>query len=260
MHIRLSTAILLCILPSLVRAEVITKVIDYDHAGTQLSGTLVYEDTVKEKRPGILVVHDWMGHGPFSIEKARQLASLGYVAFAVDMYGKGIYSKDAQEAAGRAGKLKADRPLLRSRIQAALEVLKSQPQVDTSKTGAIGFCFGGTTSLELARSGADVQAVVSFHGGLVTPLLAQPGKVKAKLLVLHGADDPFVPPAEVADFEKEMKEAKCNWELVSYGNTVHSFTNRAAGTDNSKGVAFNEQANQRSMLAMKNFFQEVFGK
>lgn len=260
MFCRITTALALMLLPSIVRADVITKVIDYDHDGITFSGTLVYDDKVQEKRPGILVVHDWMGHGPFAIEKAKELAAMGYVAFAVDMYGKGIYCKDAQEASGRAGKLKADRPLLRGRIQAGLQVLKNQSQVDPSKTGAMGFCFGGTTSIELARSGADVNGVVSFHGGLETSLPAQAGTVKAKILALHGADDPFVPPAEVANFEKEMKSAKCNWELVAYGNAVHSFTNKAAGVDNSKGAAFNEQANQRSMTAMKNFFREVFGQ
>ena len=260
MSVRISFALVLFLFPSLVRAEVITKPIDYEHQGTTLSGTLVYDDKVEGKRPGVLVVHDWMGHGPFAIEKAKELAALGYVAFAVDMYGKGIYCKDAKEAAGRAGQLKADRPMLRGRILAAYEVLKNQPQVDASKIGAIGFCFGGTTSLELARSGADISGVVSFHGGLETALPAEPGKVKGKILALHGADDPFVPPNEVANFQKEMKAAKCNWELVAYGNAVHSFTNKAAGTDNSKGAAFNEQANERSMTAMKNFFREVFGK
>ncbi len=257
---RIGFVLVLFLFPSLVSAEVITKPIDYEHQGTTLSGTLVYDDKVEGKRPGVLVVHDWMGHGPFAIEKAKELAALGYVAFAVDMYGKGIYCKDAKEAAGRAGQLKADRPLLCGRILAAFEVLKNQPQVDAGKIGAMGFCFGGTTSLELARSGADISGVVSFHGGLETTLPAEPGKVKGKILALHGADDPFVPPNEVANFEKEMKAAKCNWELVAYGNAVHSFTNKAAGTDNNKGAAYNEQANVRSTAAMKNFFREVFGK
>jgi len=260
MSFRIGIVLVLFLFPTIVRADVITKTIEYDHQGTTLSGTLVYDDKVEGKRPGVLVVHDWMGHGPFAIERAKELAALGYVAFAVDMYGKGVKIKDAKEAAAQAGKIKGDRAFLRSRIVAALDVLKRQPQVDASKTGAMGFCFGGTTSLELARSGAEISGVVSFHGGLETALPAETGKVKGKILALHGADDPFVPPAEVANFEKEMKSAKCNWELVSYGNAVHSFTNRAAGTDNSKGAAFNEQANERSMAAMKNFFREVFGK
>ncbi len=260
MSYRSGIALLLFMLPTLARADVIAKTIEYDHQGTTLSGTLVYDDQVEGKRPGVLVVHDWMGHGPFAIERAKELAAMGYVAFAVDMYGKGVKVKDAKEAAERAGKIKSDRAFMRSRIVAALDVLKSQPQVDASKTGAMGFCFGGTTSLELARSGADVSGVVSFHGGLETALPAEAGKVKGKILALHGADDPFVPPVEVANFEKEMKAAKCNWELVSYGNAVHSFTNKAAGSDNSKGAAFNEQANERSMAAMKNFWREVFGK
>jgi dienelactone hydrolase len=243
-----------------VTGQIVTKTIEYDHNGTKLAGTLAWNDSVRDRRPGILVAHEWMGHGQFSIDKAKQLAREGYVAFALDMYGKGIYAKDVQEASQRAGVIKNDRPLMRGRVRAALDVLRQQSQVDPQQIGAIGFCFGGTTVLELARSGANVNAVVSFHGGLQTPTPAEPGTVKAKILVLHGSDDPFVPPEEVDAFIKEMKHAKTDWELVAYGNTVHSFTNRSAGTDNSKGAAFNEQADRRSFLAMKNFFDEVFKK
>jgi dienelactone hydrolase len=250
----------LCMLPHSAPAAVVTKTIDYECNGVQLSGTLAYDDSIQEKRPGILVIHDWMGHGPFSIEKAKQLAREGYVAFAGDMYGKGIYCKNVQDAAQRATAIKQDRALQRARVQAGLAVLKQQPQVDAARTGAIGFCFGGTSVLELARSGAEVSGVVSFHGGLETPMPAQPDAVHAKILALHGADDPFVPPAEVGNFEKEMKPAHCNWELVAYGNAVHSFTNKAAGTDNSKGAAYNEQADRRSYLAMQNFFREIFAQ
>lgn len=260
MLMRSVTIIALCLCPTLLKADMITKSIDYDHDGVKLSGTLVYDDKLEGKRPGVLVVHDWMGHGPFGLEKAKEQATMGYVAFAVDMYGKGIYCKDVQEASGRAGKLKADRSLMRGRIQAAFKVMQDQSRVDPARIGAIGFCFGGTTALELARSGAQVAGVVSFHGGLETTMPARPGHVKCKILALHGADDPFVPPSEVANFEKEMKAAQCNWELVAYGNAVHSFTNPAAGTDNSKGTAYHEQTNQRSMAAMKNFFREVFGQ
>jgi dienelactone hydrolase len=259
MRATLLVGLLLAMNPS-AKAEIITKQVDYEQGGVQFSGLLVYDDSVKEKRPGVLVIHDWMGHGPFAVEKAKQLAQEGYVAFAADMYGKGIYAKNAQEAAQRAGAIKQDRALMRGRVQAALDVLKKQEQVDSSRTAAIGFCFGGTTVLELARSGAEVTGVVSFHGGLETPMPAQPGQVRGKILALHGADDPFVPPAEVANFEKEMQNAKCNWELVAYGNAVHSFTNKAAGTDNSKGAAYNEQADRRSFQAMKDFFHELFGK
>jgi dienelactone hydrolase len=245
--------------PSL-QAQVVSKTIEYEYQGTKLAGTMVWNDSIRERRPGILVAHDWMGHGPFALDKAKQLAREGYVTFAVDMYGKGVYAEDTQQASQLAGAIKKDRALMRGRIGAAFDVLKQQPQVDTQRTGAIGFCFGGTTALELARSGANVTAVVSFHGGLETSMKAEPGKVRAKILVLHGADDPYVPPEEVDAFEKEMKAAKANWELVMYGGTVHSFTQRSAGTDNSKGAAYNEQADRRSFLAMKNFFDEVFGK
>jgi dienelactone hydrolase len=243
-----------------VQAQVVSKTIDYEYQGVKLAGTLVWNDSIRERRPGILVAHDWMGHGPFALDKAKQIAREGYVAFAVDMYGKGVYAEDTQQASQLAGAVKKDRALMRGRIAAALDVLKQQPQVDTQRTGAIGFCFGGTTALELARSGAEITAVVSFHGGLETPMRAEPGKVRAKILVLHGADDPFVAPEEVAAFEKEMKAAKASWQLVMYGGAVHSFTQRNAGSDNSKGVAYNEQADRRSFQAMKNFFDEVFGR
>jgi len=242
------------------QAQIVTKTIDYEHNGVKLAGTLAWNDSVRERRPGILVAHEWVGHGPFSIEKAKQLAREGYVAFALDMYGKGVYAANPQQAARLAGAVKKDRSLMRGRAQAALDVLKQQPQVDPRQTGAIGFCFGGTTVLELARSGADLNGVVSFHGALETPMPAEQGKVRAKILALHGADDPFVKQDEVDQFITEMKAAKANWELVEYSGAVHGYTNRAAGSDNSKGTAYNEQADRRSYLAMKNFFSEVFGR
>jgi dienelactone hydrolase len=256
--LRYVAAVLLCFLPSFARADIVTESIDYEHNGVKFTGTIAYDNASEGKKPGILVVHDWMGHGPFSIGKAKDLAKLGYVGFAIDMYGTGVKPKNVQEASKLAGTIKSDRQLMRGRAQAALDVLKKHPRVDASKTAAIGFCFGGTTALELARSGTDISGVVSFHGGLETSTPATANIVKAKILALHGADDPFVPVKEVNDFQKEMQSAKCNWELVAYGNAVHSFTNQAAGTDNSKGAAFNAQANARSWDAMKRFFAELW--
>lgn len=256
--VRSAITAVLCFFPSLAMADIVTESIDYEYNGVKLTGTIAYDNKTEGKRPGVLVVHDWMGHGPFSIEKAKDLAKLGYTGFAIDMYGSGIVARNMQEAGKLAGAVKGDRQLMRGRAQAALDVLKKHPRVNPSKTAAIGFCFGGTTALELARSGAEISGVVSFHGGLETPVPAAPNTVKAKILVLHGADDPFVPVKEVNEFQKEMQSAKCNWELVAYGNAVHSFTNRAAGTDNSKGAAFNAQANDRSWDAMKRFFAELW--
>jgi dienelactone hydrolase len=233
--------------------------VDYKEGQTQLSGYLAYDDAVQGKRPGVIVVHEWYGLNDYTKKRAEMLAGLGYVAFAADIYGKGVLAKDAQEAGAMAGKYKEDRPLLRARVTAALETLRKQPNVDTSKIAAMGYCFGGTTVLELARSGADIVGVISFHGALATPVPAEPGKLKAKILALHGADDPFVPGEEVGQFVKEMRDVKADWELVAYGNSVHGFTNPANGNDNSKGAAYNAEADRKSWERMKLFFNDVFG-
>ena len=236
-----------------------TETIDYKQGDTALEGYLAYDDATQDKRPGVLVVHDWMGNGEFSKKKAEDLVKLGYVAFAADIYGKGVRPKDRTEAAAQAGTYKKDRPLLRSRVQAALDVLKKQPNVDLAKISAIGFCFGGTTVLELARSGADVAGVVTFHGGLDSPTPEDAKNIKGKVLVLHGADDNGV-NKDVPAFQDEMRNGKVDWEMISYGGAVHSFTNPAAGNDNSKGAAYNEKADKRSWQAMKDFFGEIFTK
>jgi dienelactone hydrolase len=180
------------------------------------------------------------------------LAKLGYVAFAADIYGKGVRPTAPSDAAKTAGIYKNDRALLRARARAGLEELKKQKFVDPQRLAAIGFCFGGTTVLELARDGADLNGIVS------TPTPQDARNIKGKILALHGADDPFVKADEVAAFQDEMRKAAVDWQFVSYGNAVHSFTNIAAGNDNSKGAAYNEKADKRSWQAMKDFFAEVF--
>ena len=245
---------------SMARAELHTETIEYKQGDTVMEGYLAYDTANTGKRPGIVVVHDWMGQGKYSKFRADELAKLGYVAFAADIYGKGVRPSNPKEASEQAGKFKSDRALLRSRVQAALDTLKSQPQVDTSHLAAIGYCFGGTTVLELARSGADVAGVVSFHGGLDTPTPDDAKNIKGHVLVLHGADDPHVTAKDVSSFEDEMRKAGVDWEVVLYSNAVHSFTNPAAGNDNSKGAAYNAKADARSWEAMKAFFAEIFGE
>jgi len=186
------------------------------------------------------------------------LAQLGYVAFCADIYGKGVRPKDPQEAGPLAGKYKSDRQLLRARVNAGLEALRQQPLVDPKRIAAIGYCFGGTTVLELARSGADIAGVVSFHGGLDSPTPADGKNIKCKILVCHGADDPFEKPADLAAFQSELRDAKVDWQLIEYGGAVHAFTQPMAGNDNSKGAAYNEKADKRSWEAMKQFFAEIF--
>lgn len=240
------------------RAEVKTEAHVYKHGETVLEGVLAYDPAAQEKRPGVLVIHDWKGPGEFSTGRAERLAALGYVALAVDIYGQGVRPQTPQEAGKQAGLYKGDRALMRARILAAFETLKKHAKVDGARIGAIGYCFGGTVALELARSGAAVSGVVSFHGGLATPNKEDAKNIKGKVLVLHGADDPHVNAEEVAAFQEEMRQAKVDWQFVAYGNAVHSFTNPKAGNDNSKGAAYNAKAEQRSWEALQAFFAESF--
>ncbi len=212
----------------------------------------------KPNAPGVLVVHQWMGLTDYEKHRAVMLAQLGYVAFCADIYGKDMRPKDAGEAGQLAGKYKADRALLRERVNAGLEVLKKNRFVDASRVAAIGYCFGGTAVIELARSGADIAGVVSFHGGLDSPNPADGKNIKGKILVCHGADDPFEKPADLAAFEDEMRQAKVDWMLIKFGGAVHSFTQPMAGSDNSKGAAYNERADVRSWAAMRMFFTGIF--
>jgi len=239
-------------------AAVTTRLVEYKQGGAVLEGYLAWDDAATAPRPGILVVHEWTGINPYIKQRVESLAKMGYVAFAADIYGKGIRPSTPGEAAKIAGMYKSDRPLLRARVISGLDVLKAQKGVDPLRLAAIGYCFGGTTVLELARSGADVNGVVSFHGGLSTPTPQDAKNIKAKVLAQHGADDPFVNADEVAAFQAEMRNAKVDWQFVSYGNAVHSFTNPGAGNDNSKGAAYNEKADKRSWEVMKEFFAEIF--
>lgn len=236
-----------------------TESIQYKQGDQVLEGYLAYDASRKGKLPGVLVVHEWMGLDDYAKSRARELAAQGYVAFAADIYGKGVVVKDLKQAAELAGKYKSDRPLLRERIRAAYDVLAKDQHVNPDQIAAIGFCFGGTTVLELARSGAPVKGVVSFHGGLDSPTPQDAKNIKAKILVLHGAIDPFVKPAEVAGFQKEMDDAKVDYQLISYANAVHKFSNPEAGSNVASGAAYNPVVEKRSFAAMGQFFQELFG-
>lgn len=240
------------------QAALKAEVVEYKHGDTVLEGYLAYDTAIQGKRPGVLVVHEWRGHDAYVKKRAEQLTQLGYIAFALDMYGKGVFAKDHKEAAALVGIYKGDRHLMRARANAGLEVLKRHSLTDPKRIAAIGYCFGGTTVLELARGGADLVGVVSFHGALETPNPGDAKNIKGKVLVLHGGDDPRVPPAQVAAFEDEMRKAGVDWQIVIYGGAVHSFTVPEAGNDPSKGAAYNEKADKRSWEAMKLFFTEIF--
>ena len=239
-------------------AAIQTKTVEYKHGDAVLEGYLAYDDELKGKNPGVLVVHEWTGLGPYVKRRVKQLAEMGYVAFGIDMYGKGIRPDNPKDAGAQATIYRADRPLMRSRTQAGLAILQQHPLTDRDRIAAIGYCFGGGTVLELARSGADIAGVVSFHGNLDTPDPSDAEAIQAKVLVLHGSEDPYVPPEQVAAFEAEMNNAEVDWQLISYGNTVHSFTNPDAGHEPSAGVAYSEKADRRSWKAMKQFFAELF--
>ena len=240
-----------------VRAAVQFQKVEYKQADTVCEGLLVYDDLFQGKRSGVIVAHQWKGISEHERSRAELLAMRGHVVLCADVYGKGVRANNPTDAAALAGKYKNDRALLRARINAALSFLRAQERVNTTNIAAIGYCFGGTTVLELARSGAHVKGVVSFHGGLGTPTPNDARNIQGKVLALHGADDPFVPADEVTAFQKEMREAKVDWQLVAYGNAVHSFTDRNAGNDNTKGSAYNALADVRSWREMKLFFDEV---
>ena len=244
---------------SYVLAAIRTQTIEYKQGNTLLEGYLAYDDAIKIKRPGVLVVHEWNGLQSYVKKRTQQLAKLGYVAFAVDIYGKGIRPKNPEESAKQANIYRQDRQLLRERAKAGLQVLQKYPLTDSQRIAAIGYCFGGGTVLELARSGVNIGGVVSFHGNLDTPDTNDAKNIKAKVLVLHGADDPFVPEQQVQAFEKEMRLANVNGQLISYGGALHSFTNLEA-QNNPKGAIYNAIADQRSWQAMKQFCAEIFSK
>jgi dienelactone hydrolase len=231
-------------------------------AKTTLSGVLIFDSEALGEQPGLVLVPNWMGINESNLMQAELVANMGYVVFVADMYGKNVRPKTADEAGKAAGAVKSDRALMRARAQAALANLLNASKtynaaLDTSHIGAIGFCFGGTSALELARSGAKIGGVVSFHGGLDAPTSYDVSKVHAAFLALHGADDPYVPAADVAGFQTEMRSNKFDWELVSYGGAVHSFTDVDA---KAKGQAdYNPKVAGRAYARMQQFFNELFG-
>lgn len=239
-------------------AAVVTETVLYRHGEVELEGYLAYDNTTDQKRAAVLVVHEWKGLGEYAQHRARLLAEKGYVAFAVDMYGKGVRPQTHEEAAKEAGIYRNDRALMRARIQSALDVVRQHPLVDDARIAAIGYCFGGSAVLELARSGADVRGVASFHGALSTPSPADAKNIRGKVLVCHGEADTFVGPDEVAAFKKEMSDAGVDMRFESYPGAVHSFTVESAGSDPSTGVAYDAEADRRSWETLQAFLTEVF--
>ena len=235
-----------------------TQKINYQDGSVTLEGYYANNQNKTNKKPAILVFHDWTGKNAFACQKADKLAELGYVGFAVDMFGNGKTGKTKEEKASLIQPFLHDRLVLQKRILAAFETVKQLEGVDSSKIGAIGFCFGGLCALDLARSGADVKAVVSFHGLLFAPDNLPKKPIKANVLALHGFDDTMVTPDKITAFGEEMTQAKVNWQMDIYGNTMHAFTNPEAN-DPDFGTVYNQQADKRSWVAMQSFLKEVFG-
>ncbi|HWE04536.1 MAG TPA: dienelactone hydrolase family protein [Tepidisphaeraceae bacterium] len=255
------TGLAVAIMANVAQAEIKTETVQYKAGDIEAHGFLAYDDNkAAGKRPGVVIVPEWWGLTDYAKSRAQQLARLGYVALAADVYGNGQTTDDPKQAGKWAGALRAgDRKELRARVAAALERLKSDPNVDPTRMAAIGYCFGGTAALELARSGAAVRAVVAFHSDLSTAQPAQAGQVKAKILVCHGADDTFESPEQIAAFQDEMRKAKIDWEMNVYGHAVHAFTNPDADRHGIPGIAYNKEADHRSFEAMIALFNEVFG-
>jgi len=240
-------------------ARIQTKEVEYRQGGTVLKGFIAWDDAAAGKRPGVLVVHEWWGLNDHARHQARRLAEAGYVGFALDMYGAGKVTTHPQDAQAFATEATKDPAVLAARFNAALELLKRDPRVDPARIAAIGYCFGGGVVLDMARSGADLAAMVSFHGSLGTKTPAQPGKVKARVLVLAGGADPFVPAEQVEAFRKEMQAAGARFEVVTYPGAKHGFTNPDAGQYGMPQLAYDPAADRQSWAAMLQLFHDVLG-
>ena len=256
---RWGAAVLLGMVAMPAMAAMKTQPVEWQLDGTTFSGVLVYDDDDSDKRPGLVMVPNWKGVNDSAIAKAKQLAGDDYVVLVADVYGKGVRPKTDAEAGPVATKLRNERPVLRARALKAIDVLKAQAgkaPLDASRIGAVGFCFGGTTVLEMARAGAPLAGVVSLHGGLGSPLPAKAGGTHPSVLVLNGADDKGVSKDDIASFEQEMNAAKVDWEFTNYSGAVHCFAE--ADANSPPGCLYNERAAKRAWKALDEFFEERF--
>lgn len=244
------------------QAEVVGEEVSYRAGGTELKGYLAYDDAVSGKRPGVLVVHEWWGHNEYARIRAEMLAAEGYTALAVDMYGDGKQAGHPDDAGKFAAEVRSNMPQAEARFRAAMKLLKRHRTVDADAIAAIGYCFGGGIVLEMARRGLDLDGVASFHGSLGTANPAQQGEVEAKVLVMNGADDPFVKAEQIAAFKREMTAAGVDYRFINYPGAKHSFTNPQAdrfGKEFGLPLAYNEQADKQSWAELMKFFDGLFG-
>lgn len=233
-----------------------TRLIEYAHAGVTYEGFFAWDDAATQPRPGVAVAHTWAGRSEFEQGKAVALAEAGYVGFALDMFGKGVRGEGAEQCQALIAPLLGDRALLQALVNKALSVMSEQAEVDSSRLAAMGYCFGGLTVLDLARSGADVRGVVSFHGLFNAPETGSAPAIRAKVLCLHGYDDPMVPPESVLALAAELTAGGADWQIHAYGNTLHAFTNPAAN-DPGFGAVYSADADRRSAQALRDFLAEV---
>ncbi|HEY5683125.1 MAG TPA: dienelactone hydrolase family protein [Sulfuricaulis sp.] len=243
------------------QAAIKGELVEYKSNSTVHKGYIVYDDASTAKRPGVLVIHEWWGHNEHARNSARKLAEAGYVALALDMYGDGKQAHHPEDAGKFSGEVRKNPQLMKSRFEAGMKLLQKQSRVDAKRVAAIGYCFGGSVVLEMARTGENLRGVASFHGSLGTGNPAMPGKVKAKVLVMNGAEDPFVPAEQIAAFKKEMEAAKVNYKFVNYPGAKHSFTNPDADANGTKfklPLAYNAKADQESWAELQSFLIGVF--
>ncbi len=243
------------------RPDIEGKEVDYSAGGVVMKGYLAYDKNIKGKRPGVLVVHEWWGLNDYARKRARMLAGLGYAALAVDMYGGGKQAMHPDDAAKFSSEVMKNFDVAKARFMAAMDFLKKQDMVDPEKIAAIGYCFGGGVVLNMARQGVDLKGVASFHGNLTAVTPAKPGAIKAKILVLHGADDKLVPPEQVRAFKDEMKKAGADFKFIAYPGAGHSFTNPEADEYAKKfnlPIGYNAEADKKSWEELREFLKEIF--
>jgi dienelactone hydrolase len=234
-----------------------TRLVEYQHDDAVLEGYLAWDESAPDPRPGVVISHTWAGRGPFEEQRARGLAEEGFVAFALDMYGKGVRGSSPAENATLMSQFMEDRVLLQARIARSVDAIRRQPEVDAGRVAAMGYCFGGLCVLDLARSGSDVLGVASMHGMFDPPGNTAGNRISARVLCLHGYDDPLAPPERLLALASELTAGGADWQVHAYGNTLHAFTNPAAN-DPAMGTVYNPTADRRSWIALLAFLKELF--
>lgn len=261
MHRKLRTlALLLLAIPVAAQAAITTEIVEYNDGDTALKGFLLYDDALEGKRPGLIVVHEWWGLNDYAMQRAEMLAELGYVAFAIDMYGGEKVTEHGKEAKTWMTQITENVEAWQKRAQLGLDILKAHELVDPAYTAAVGYCFGGATALQMAYAGADLNGVVSFHGSLPPATETQQKNIKAKVLVAHGEDDGFIPPERILAFKQALNGSGADWQMVTYGGARHGFTNPDADAYGIDGVKYDEKADNRSWALMQSFLDEVFSE